>query len=66
MEQPISVGCLESCDWLLHRFIDVNFSKLMDSNQIFRNNFISLYFILVKFQFKLISAIFFSLYDFLQ
>ena len=24
-------------DWLLYRFIEVNFSKLTDSNQIFRN-----------------------------
>ena len=30
MEQPITVGCLESCDWLLHCFIEVNFSKLTD------------------------------------
>ena len=49
---------------MLHRFIEVNFSKLTDSNQIFRNDFVCLYkFIItsVKFQFKLISAFFFSL-----
>ena len=26
-----------------HQFIEVNFSKLMDSNQIFRNNFVSIH-----------------------
>ena len=30
MKQPITVGCLEACDWLLDRFIEVNFSKLTD------------------------------------
>ena len=28
MEKPIPFGCLESCDWSLHSFIEVNFSKL--------------------------------------
>ena len=56
MEQPITVGCLEGCDWLLHSFIEVNFSKLTDSNQI--SGMIQFTFIVtsVKFQFKLISA----------
>ena len=57
-EQPITVWCLEGCDWLLHRFVDENFLKLTDYNQIFRNYF-------VNFQLKLISANFFS-HDFLQ
>ena len=48
MEQPITVGCLENCDWLLHSFIEVNFSKLADSNQIFRNDFVCLYYHLSK------------------
>ena len=41
-EKPITVFCLEGCDWLLHRFIEVNFSKLTDSNPIFRNDFVCL------------------------
>ena len=42
MEQPIKAGCLEGCDWLFLRFIYVNFSRLMGSNQIFRNDFVCL------------------------
>ena len=48
MEQPITVGCLESCDWLLHRFIEENCSKLTDFDQIFRNDFVCLYYHLSK------------------
>ena len=40
--QPITVGCLEGCDKLLHRLIEVNFSKLTDSNQIFRIDYVCL------------------------
>ena len=55
MEQPITVGCLEVCDWLLHKLIEVIFSKLTDSNKIFKNN--SAFIIIsVKFQLKLTSA----------
>ena len=59
MEQPITVGCLEGCDWLLHRFIEVNFSKLTDSNQIFRNDCLPLLSSANKFQLKLMRANFF-------
>ena len=40
MVKPITVGCLDGCDWLCHTFIEVNFSKLMDSNQIVSNDFV--------------------------
>ena len=54
---PITVGCLEDCDWLLHRFIEENFLKLTDSNQIIRNDFVFAYIISsVKFQVKLMRA----------
>ena len=57
MEQPITVGCLESCDWLLHSFIEVNFNGQQSNFQ----EMISFAFIItsVKFQFKLISEQFF-------
>ena len=48
MEQPITVGCLEGSDWLLHRFIEVNFSKLTDSNQIFRNDYVIVIIIIIR------------------
>ena len=44
MEQPITALQTPDCDWLLHRFIEVNFSKLTDSNQIFRNDFVCLHY----------------------
>ena len=59
MEKPITVGCLEDSDWLLHRYIEINFSKLMDGNQISRNDLFAFIIISVKFQVKLMSANFF-------
>ena len=59
-EHPINVGCLEFCDWSPFWFKEVNFSKLADSNQIFRNDFVWINYIIIsgKFQFKLLSVIF--------
>ena len=48
MEQPITALQTPDCDWLLHRFIEVNFSKLTDSNQIFKDYFICLHYHLCK------------------
>ena len=31
MDQPITAGHLEGCDWLLHRFMEVYISKFIDS-----------------------------------
>ena len=59
MEQPITAGYLEGCDWLLHRFIEVNFSKSTNSNQIFRNNFVCLYYYLCKISTQINECIFF-------
>ena len=41
MEQPITGWCLEGCDWLLHMFIEINFSKLTDSKKNQEWNFFS-------------------------
>ena len=40
MKQPITVLQTPTCDWLLNRFIEANFSRLADSKQIFRNDFV--------------------------
>ena len=44
MDGPITVERLKCCDWSVHKFIEVNFSKLTDSNQIFRNHFVGIYY----------------------
>ena len=54
MEQPITALQTTDCNWLLHRFIEVNFSKLTDSNQIFRNDFIDLHYDLCKISSQII------------
>ena len=40
MEQPITALQTPDCDWLLHRFVQVNFSKLTESNKIFEEWFV--------------------------
>ena len=40
IEGPITVERSKCCDWSLDKFMQVNFSKLSNSNQIFRNNFV--------------------------
>ena len=39
---PITVKRLQCCDWSNHKLIEGNFSKLTDSNQIFRIDFVSI------------------------
>ena len=57
MHGPITVERLKCCDWSVHKFIEVNFSKLTDSNQIFRIDFVSIHYtISVKFHVKYLSA----------
>ena len=57
MEQPITALQTLDCDLLLHWFIEVNFSKLTDSNQIFRNDFVGLQYHLCKISSKIIECI---------
>ena len=57
MEGPITALEKLDCDWSPHNFIQVNFSKLTDSNQIFRNNIVCIHYITsVKYQFNLFTA----------
>ena len=63
MEQPIT-RVFEDCDWLLHRFTEVNFSTLMDSNQIFRNDFVCFCCHLCKISTEINECKIFSPYDF--
>ena len=63
MEQPVWRAVIA---WLLHRNIEVNFLKLMDSNQIFRNGFVCLYYHLCKILSQINECKIFSPNDFLQ
>ena len=38
MDEPITELQTLDCDWSVHKFIDVNFLKLTDNYQIFRND----------------------------
>ena len=63
MEQPITALQTHDYNWLLHRFKEVNFSKLTDSNQIFRNDFIDLHYHLCKISPQIIEYIIFVPYE---
>ena len=39
MDGPITALQMLDCDWSVDKFIEVNFSKLTDNDQIFRNDF---------------------------
>ena len=44
MDGPITVELLKCCDWSPHKFIEANFSKLTDSNEIFRIDFVGIHY----------------------
>ena len=54
------------CDWSVHNFIEVNFSKLTDNNQIFRNDFDCIHYNLCKISSQTIECKIFAPYDFLE
>ena len=60
MKQPITALQTPDNDWLLHRFIEVNFAKLMNRNQIFRNDFVGLHYHLCKISSQIIECIIFA------
>ena len=60
MEQPITALQTPDCDWLLHRFTEVNFSKLTDSHQIFR---VGLHYHLCKISSQIIECIIFAPFE---
>ena len=62
MEQPITALQTSDGDRLLYMFIEVNFSKLTDSNQILRNDFVGLHYHLCKISSQIIECIIFAPY----
>ena len=55
---------IECCHWSVHKFIEVNFSKLTDCNQIFRNEFVSIHYHLGEISCQIIECKFFlSIYE---
>ena len=52
------------CDWSSHKFIEVNFSSITDSNQIFRNDFVCNHYDLFKMSSQIIECKIFATYDF--
>ena len=50
----------------VHKFIEVNFSKLTDNNQIFRNDFDCIHYHLSKISSQIIECKIFAPYDFLE
>ena len=60
IKQPITALQTPDYDWLLHRFIEVYFSKLTKSNQIFLNDFEGLHYHLRKNSSQIIECIIFA------
>ena len=56
MRAPITALQTLECDWSVHKFIEVNFSKLTDNHQIIRNDFVAWIITSVKYHLKLLSA----------
>ena len=56
IDGPITVERLKCCDWSVHKFTEVNFSKLTDSNQIFRIHFVSIHCHLGEFSRSIIKC----------
>ena len=54
------------CDRSVHKFIEVDFSKLTDNDQIFRNDFDYIHYHLCKISFQIIEFKIFASYDFHQ
>ena len=53
-------------DWFDHKFIDVNFSKFTDANQIFRNDFDCIHYHLCTISSRIIECKDFAPYNFLE
>ena len=66
MDGPITTLQTHDCDWSVHKFIKVNFSKLKDNNQIFRNDFDCISYHLCKISSQIIESTISAPYDFLE
>ena len=64
MDGPIIALPTLDCDWSVHKFIDVNFSKITDNQQILRNDFDCIHYQLCKISSKIIDCKDFAPYDF--
>ena len=54
------------CDWSVLKFIEVNFSKLINNYQIFKNDFGCCHYHLCKISSQIIEGKILSPYDFLE
>ena len=63
MNGPITVERLKCCDWSIYKFIEVNFSKLSDSKQIFRIDFVRIHYHLGEISWKVIECNFLFPYE---
>ena len=59
MGGPITVEHLKCCDFFPHKFKQVNFSKLTDSNKIYRIDFVSIHYHLCEISYLVIELNFF-------
>ena len=66
MARPITTLQTLDSDWAPHKFIEVNFSKLTDSNQIFRIDFVHIHYHLCEISTQIIEFKIFAPYDFLE
>ena len=56
---PITFERLKCCDWSVHKFLEMKFSKLTDSNQIFRIDFVCIHYHLCEISCQIIECKFF-------
>ena len=66
MDGPITALQTHDSDWSVHKFIEVNFLKLTDNNQIFRNDLNCFHYHLCTISSQIIECQIFSPYDFLK
>ena len=64
MDGPITALLTLDCDWSVHKFIEVNFSK--ENNQIFRNDFDCIHYNLCKISSQIIERKIFAPHEFLE
>ena len=66
MDEPITALQTVDCYWFVLKFIDMNFLKLTDNNQIFRNDFDCILYRLCTISYKITECKIFAPYDFLE
>ena len=66
MDWPITALQTLDCDWSVHKFIEMNFVKLTDNNQIFINEFDCIHYHLCEISSQIIEYKTFAPCDFLE